>query len=239
MNSGRLAATSVAVLLSATGAAAQAQELRAAARCTGGTDEAGRGPGAAVGAGAREDPRRSEGQRRARRGLSRARRRCPRARAAAARGEGGPRFADAHNWLGVALLDGADFPQGIASLRKAIALDPKHTRAYANLGSALAKSGELDEAVEVFRKALALDPESTGRALQPGHGPAREGRPRGRSAAPASRRRGRSATMRPRTTSSDRPCGRAASSAARSRRSNARSRSIPSCARGTTRSVPR
>jgi tetratricopeptide (TPR) repeat protein len=71
-----------------------------------------------------------------------------------------PDSADAHNWLGVALLDRADFPRGIASLRKAVALDPKNTRAYANLGWALAKSGELDEAADVFRKALALEPES-------------------------------------------------------------------------------
>jgi tetratricopeptide (TPR) repeat protein len=71
-----------------------------------------------------------------------------------------PDFAEAHNWLGVALLDQANFPQGIASLRKALALDPKNARTYANLGSALAKSGEFDEAVEVFRKGLALEPGS-------------------------------------------------------------------------------
>ena len=81
-----------------------------------------------------------------------------------------PASAEAHNWLGVVLLDRSDFPQGIAALRKAVALDPKHARAYANLGSALSKSGELDEAVEMFRKALALEPGSHRRTLQPGHG---------------------------------------------------------------------
>ena len=159
MNSGRLAATSVALLLSATGAAAQAQG-------------SARPPGAPAAQTKPADPVPQ---------LERALAKTPDdpkvnlalgvaylERGDAARAlerlrhavKVAPDFADAHNWLGVALLDGADFPQGIASLRKAIALDPKHTRAYANLGLALAKSGELDEAVEVFRKALALDPES-------------------------------------------------------------------------------
>jgi tetratricopeptide (TPR) repeat protein len=159
MISGHLAATSVALLLSATGAAAQAQG-------------SARPPGAPAAQTKPADPVPQ---------LERALAKTPDdpkvnlalgvaflERGDAARAlerlrhavKVGPDFADAHNWLGVALLDGADFPQGIASLRKAIALDPKHTRAYANLGSALAKSGELDEAVEVFRKALALDPES-------------------------------------------------------------------------------
>src|SRR5215469_14225183 len=50
-----------------------------------------------------------------------------------------------------------EFPSAVAKLRKAISLDPKHGRAYANLGSALSKSRQLPEGVQVFRKALALE----------------------------------------------------------------------------------
>ena len=47
--------------------------------------------------------------------------------------------AEAHNWLGVAILEKGDFTGSIAEFRKTIALDPKYTRAYANLGSALTR----------------------------------------------------------------------------------------------------
>jgi len=40
-----------------------------------------------------------------------------------------PDSSEAYNWLGVVLLDRADFPQGIAALRKAVATHPKYTRA--------------------------------------------------------------------------------------------------------------
>ena len=76
--------------------------------------------------------------------------------------EVGPRSAEAHNWLGVALAEKSDLPGAIAEFEKAIELDPKYGRAYANLGSALATSGDYAEAVEVFQKALALEPNSLG-----------------------------------------------------------------------------
>ena len=74
------------------------------------------------------------------------------------------------------------------------------------------------------------------RALQPGHGAAGEGRsrrPRCITCVASSRP---IPTTPACTTSSDRHCGRAAISPALSRRSRGRSRSIPSCARATTRS---
>lgn len=71
-----------------------------------------------------------------------------------------PRSAEAHNWLGVALLDKSDLAGAIAEFRKAVEIDPGLARAWTNLGSALGKSGELKESIEAFRKALDLEPDN-------------------------------------------------------------------------------
>ena len=62
----------------------------------------------------------------------------------------------------MALSEKSDLPGAIAAFRKAIELDPKYGRAYANLGSALAQSGDYDQAVTVFEQALTLEPNSIG-----------------------------------------------------------------------------
>ena len=104
----------------------------------------------------------------------------------------------------LAYLERSDFPQAIAALRKAVALEPGNIAAHFNLGMALRETGDLEAALHHLRLVVQAD---AGNASG--------------------------------TTSSDRRCGRSASSEERSRRSNVRSRSIPSCARVTTRSAPR
>src|SRR5205823_6938529 len=79
-----------------------------------------------------------------------------------------PQSAEAHNFVGAALMKKSDLAAAVAELRKAVSLDPKLVRAYANLGSALARSGEIAEAVTVFQNALALDPENPGAQLNLG-----------------------------------------------------------------------
>ena len=80
----------------------------------------------------------------------------------------GPASAEAHNWLGVAVLRTGNFAAAIGEFRKAISLDPKYARAYTNLGSALAKSGDLAGSVAPFRKALALEPNNVAAHLNLG-----------------------------------------------------------------------
>jgi tetratricopeptide (TPR) repeat protein len=71
-----------------------------------------------------------------------------------------PRYALAHNALGVALADKGQLDEAIGCFRKAVALDPRHAGAHYNLGNALKEKGPstLDEAIACYRQAVALDP---------------------------------------------------------------------------------
>jgi tetratricopeptide (TPR) repeat protein len=69
-----------------------------------------------------------------------------------------PGFADAWDGMGncVCLVD----PAGAVPLyRRAIELQPRSPRPYANLGNALLASGHRDEAIAAFRRSLAWDPD--------------------------------------------------------------------------------
>ena len=151
--------------------------------------------------------------------------------------EVGPRSAEAHNWLGVALSEKSDLPGAVAEFRKAVELDPKYGRAYTNLGSALATSGDYAEAVEVFQKALAPRAEQPGRPLQPGHGPAGDGRPGGGAAASAEGRRGRPDERRVPLRARPDAAPERRSRGRRRRASRRRPRWIPRSVRPTTRSA--
>jgi tetratricopeptide (TPR) repeat protein len=58
----------------------------------------------------------------------------------------------------MAQFDKGERDEGIASLRKAIAIDPKLARAHNNLGRALMEKGEGDEAIACYRKAIEIAP---------------------------------------------------------------------------------
>jgi len=72
----------------------------------------------------------------------------------------GPTSAEAHNWLGVALLEKADFARGHGRVQKGRRARPEIRAGLYEFGSSLAKGGELAGAVEAFQKALALEPNS-------------------------------------------------------------------------------
>jgi tetratricopeptide (TPR) repeat protein len=69
-----------------------------------------------------------------------------------------PDFADAHANLGYALTLLHRFDDAVASLRRALALDPHHKLAANNLGNALLAMARTDEAVAAYRLAIRLDP---------------------------------------------------------------------------------
>ena len=60
--------------------------------------------------------------------------------------------------LAVALHESGDTEQALASLRRAVALDPQCAEAQYNLGVMLREAGALEEAIEAYRSALELEP---------------------------------------------------------------------------------
>jgi hypothetical protein len=69
-----------------------------------------------------------------------------------------PNSADAHNNLGIALVNvGADH-LAIAAFAKAVTTQPDHANGYFNLGKLAARLNELETADGLFRKTVALDP---------------------------------------------------------------------------------
>ena len=73
-----------------------------------------------------------------------------------------PKYAAAHNNLGIALKDQGKLDEAIACYRKAIELDPKYAEAYNNLGVALVGSGEAGRGHRPLRNAIELDPKNAG-----------------------------------------------------------------------------
>ncbi|MEI8255402.1 MAG: tetratricopeptide repeat protein, partial [Deltaproteobacteria bacterium] len=68
-----------------------------------------------------------------------------------------PQFAEAHNNLGVYLLQSGNTESAIQHLRAAVALSPSWAKAHLNLGDALRANRGFDEAVAELQRALQLD----------------------------------------------------------------------------------
>lgn len=69
-----------------------------------------------------------------------------------------PKFAQAHNNLGIVLRSRGFKTEAAAAFRAAVAAKPDYMRAWNNLGSTLLHMDGAEEAVSCFRKALELDP---------------------------------------------------------------------------------
>src|SRR5206468_5975225 len=70
-----------------------------------------------------------------------------------------PDFAEAHNNLGLVLLQAGDDQAGIAALREAVRINPEYADARVNLGAALTPA-DADEAIRELEQAVALAPNS-------------------------------------------------------------------------------
>ena len=92
-----------------------------------------------------------------------------------------PDYAEAHNNLGVVLVQAGDDPGAIAAFREAVRISPDYADAHANLGAALAPT-DSEEAVRELEKAVALAPTlvkarfnlASAYGASPGHGRAKE-----------------------------------------------------------------
>ena len=92
-----------------------------------------------------------------------------------------PDFAEAHNNLGLVLIQAGDDQAGIAALREAVRLGPDYADAHANLGAALTPT-DAEEAIRELEKAVALAPASVkaqfnlalAYGASPSRGPAKE-----------------------------------------------------------------
>jgi tetratricopeptide (TPR) repeat protein len=71
----------------------------------------------------------------------------------------GPDFAEAHNNLGLVLIQAGNDQAGIAALREAVRINPQYAEARANLGAALTPT-DTEEAVRELEQAVALAPTS-------------------------------------------------------------------------------
>ena len=69
-----------------------------------------------------------------------------------------PTYAEAHNSLGILLLETGEIAEARVVLERAVALRPDYANAHTNLGNALSTAGVLQEAAAAYRKAIALDP---------------------------------------------------------------------------------
>ena len=70
-----------------------------------------------------------------------------------------PRHADAHHFLGLALLQSGDAAAAEVLLGKAIRLNPKDAEAHANLAMAYRSLGRLDDAARAYARAIAAKPD--------------------------------------------------------------------------------
>ena len=73
--------------------------------------------------------------------------------------EANPRYAEAHNNLGVALMEAGRVEEAAACCRRAVELKPDYAEAHNNLGNVLKEQGMLDEAAACCRRAVALRPD--------------------------------------------------------------------------------
>jgi predicted O-linked N-acetylglucosamine transferase (SPINDLY family) len=69
-----------------------------------------------------------------------------------------PKFAEAHNDLGVVLGAQAKLNEATACFERAVTLKPDYAEARLNLANALQRLGKLDQAVTGYEQALAIDP---------------------------------------------------------------------------------
>ena len=80
-----------------------------------------------------------------------------------------PDLADAHVWLGSALLNLGQVDEAIASIKEGLRLEPENGQAHQALGRALwAGKGDFAGAIPAFRKAIELNPEAGYSYLQLG-----------------------------------------------------------------------
>ncbi len=70
-----------------------------------------------------------------------------------------PKYAEAHNNLGVAFQELGRPDEALACYRRAVKLKPDHAAVHRNLGVALKDQGKLDEAIACCRRALELRPD--------------------------------------------------------------------------------
>ena len=70
----------------------------------------------------------------------------------------GPKYGDLHNFRGVALCELARVDEGIASFRRAVALNPDHSVAKLNLAFAHLRAGQYKDAERVLEEVLEQDP---------------------------------------------------------------------------------
>ncbi len=69
-----------------------------------------------------------------------------------------PRHADAHNNLGVSLMDEGKAEDAAQCFRHALSINPRHADAHNNLSNALLRLGRLDEACQHNDQALRINP---------------------------------------------------------------------------------
>ena len=72
--------------------------------------------------------------------------------------EAAPTYAEAHNSLGILLLETGHGAEARSALERAVSLRPDYANAHTNLGNALSAAGMGEEAATAYRKAIALDP---------------------------------------------------------------------------------
>jgi protein O-mannosyl-transferase len=70
-----------------------------------------------------------------------------------------PNKADAHNNLGLVLLNQGQIDKALVHCRRAVELNPEYADGHNNLGLVLATMGQLDEAILHYRRALELKPD--------------------------------------------------------------------------------
>ena len=69
-----------------------------------------------------------------------------------------PTYAEAHNSLGILLLETGQTAEAQTVLERAVALRPDYANAHTNLGNALSAAGISEKAAAAYRKAIVLDP---------------------------------------------------------------------------------